>query len=41
MFTVAVNHEYDEIGRVKFVKSSLKSHPLWVTLSFDSFPGIK
>ena len=31
-FTVAGNHEYKEIDSMSSVHSSLKSHPLWVTL---------
>ena len=31
-FTVAGNHEYKETDNINSVKSSLKSHLLWVTL---------
>ena len=31
-FTVAGNHEYKETNGINSVQSSLKSHPLWVTL---------
>ena len=31
-FTVAGNREYSETDRINSVQSSLKSHPLWITL---------
>ena len=32
--TVAENREYKEADNIDFAQSSLKSHPLWVTLYF-------
>jgi len=31
-FLVAENHYYKETGGINSVQSSLKSHPLWITL---------
>ena len=32
MLLVAENHEYNETDSVDSAQSSLKSHPLWITL---------
>ena len=34
-FTVSRNHESQETDNINSVQSSLKSHPLWITLYLD------
>ena len=36
-FTVAGYHKFKKTGNINSVESSLKSHPLWVTLYFLVF----
>ena len=40
-FTVACNHKYKETYSINSVQSSLKSHPLWVTLNLKLKSGSK
>ena len=35
MLLVAENHEYNETNSVDSAQSSLKSHPLWITLDIQ------
>ena len=38
-FLVAENHKYNKIEGINSVQSSLKSHPMWVTLYLDIIRG--